>query len=129
MLRKDPANRIDLKKIYHLEWVCKNQELFVDTSLKLDETMSTFDNTKSFHIRKDSEMNNSSELKTQKMFLSCDVKNKRHTENSIFFKNQNPDNKKIKHQSSCLSIFKDMPSFLENYQVFFSKIYLFLFLP
>lgn len=119
MLRKDPANRIVLKKIFHLEWVIKNQELFQDTLFTLDETMSTFVNTKSFHIRKDSEMINSAELKTQKMVLSYDIKKIRHTENSILFKIQNIENSKnLNHQSSCLSIFKKMPSFLENYQVY-----------
>ena len=133
MLRKDPYNRIELKSIFELHWVKNNQELLPIP--KFEDSVSTIEHTKSFHVRNNSDKKSNSDMKDMKNITISELKTlqnfcndatpKGQIKNTIQLKLQTLGNtEKVKHQYSSFLTSK-IPSFLENYQVLYRIFFVF----
>lgn len=121
LLRKHPEDRADLSQIFHFQWLRKFQDVGQEKNMILDESNSTFENSKTLNITKGLCKKSKSVIShpfsepTTKKEI---VENKRITDNFIEIKLQTQENclaPKSNHESS--TILSKMPSFLENHQV------------
>ena len=118
LLRKHPVDRADLGEIFHFPWVKKFQDIGQEKIMKLDESTSTIENSKTLNLMKGfcqkskSVISNPFSEQTTKKEI---VKKKRVTENLIEIKLQTEENKKSNQESSTM--LSKIPTFFENHQV------------
>ena len=140
MLRKDPLNRIDLGQIFHLKWVKTFGDLSRERSLRLDDTLSTNEATKTLSLTKDFGKKSKREIiktisdqKTMQNIIESTIveNNEKLTRNFIELKHQNNESYVILNSKQESSSFleslglsrskQESSNFLENVMLSQSK--------
>lgn len=120
LLRKHPENRADLGQIFHFQWVKKIQDIGQEKSMRLDESTSTFENSKTLNNMKGFCKKSKSVISHpfSEQTAKKEIVKKRVTENLIEIKLQTQENSLApKSNQESSTILNKIPSFLENHQV------------